>query len=192
MILHLIHDIVLRGLNVRAVPLASISLFAFLGLTFCICDWTGQKTLFKGQNLVKKSVKMIHTGTNSDGFKQLSIGSSVVTDSLTDKVGCFHSHTVWLSRSLLCSTDREKTVCRAAVQVPDVFILTLIHCTLHILHLFFLRAVCYSTHVSLSSSVSASLFLKSGLTPNPPPNLSLWSLLSLSQGLISVPLWNSL
>lgn len=79
--------------------------------------------------------------------------------------------------------------CRIAEQVPDVFILTLIHCALHVLHLLLLQAVCYSTRESLSSSVSASLLLKPALTPTPicPTCLRL----SFSQGLISEPRWKS-
>lgn len=76
--------------------------------------------------------------------------------------------------------------CRTAEQVPDVFIVTLIHCALHVLHLLLLQAVCYSTHESLSSSVSASLLLKPALTPTPIcpscPCLPILKVSFLSQG----------
>lgn len=79
------------------------------------------------------------------------------------------------------SSESEKTVCWVVEQVPDVFISRLIQCALHLLHLFFLGTVCYSTHAGLSSSVSAHLFLKSGVTPNPTPSLSLLSCRFLSK-----------
>lgn len=60
MIFHVLHDIVQRGLNVRAVPLASIPSFAFLCLAICIADWTEEKILLKGQQLVIEMIKIIH------------------------------------------------------------------------------------------------------------------------------------
>lgn len=55
-----LHDIVQRGLNVSAVPLASIASFAFLYLAICITDWAEEKILLKGQQLVKEMLKIIH------------------------------------------------------------------------------------------------------------------------------------
>lgn len=54
--------------------------------------------------------------------------------------------TLLFSTHALCSPPNG--VCRAAKQDPDVFILALIYCALHILHLFLLQYVCYSTHAS--------------------------------------------
>lgn len=55
-----LHDIVQRGLNVRAVPPASIPSFAFLCLAICISDWAEEKILLKGQQLVIEIIKFIH------------------------------------------------------------------------------------------------------------------------------------
>lgn len=55
-----LHDIVQRGLNVRAVPPASIPSFAFLCLAICISDWAEEKILLKGQQLAIEMIKFIH------------------------------------------------------------------------------------------------------------------------------------
>lgn len=116
--------------------------------------WLKRKSSLKGQYLVVE-IQLICIWM----LKENMIFCSTI---VTETVCWFHS---------FCKSTPPSSIVwvyRVAGQISYVSIFKLIHCTLRDLHLFLLLAVCYSTHASLSSSVSASLFLMLGLIPDMP------------------------
>lgn len=212
-----LHDIVQRGLNVRAVPPASIPSFAFLCLAICISDWPEEKIHLKGQQLVIEIIKFIHISMlkqtlsflRKQYFQEARTVESFSPCSLQEFVlYCFTIAIVYqlsYKGEYWPLSTRTLRSCFGPLPLPEfadlqnrpgprcLYLDTPVHpspsTSFSSCKLFVILLVYVSLHLFLPPF----FFPKLVLTPTPPTFISAppWLCLFLSQGLFSEPRWKS-